>query len=397
MCTSMNIKYELLLSRVSRLYERHQATRHDRAKFNLFTVLRNSRDEVNLHSRFLHALLDYQDPEVGKRQNLEDFVREVACVSAFQFEGATVGRESDNIDLLISNGQQAVVVENKIDARDQDRQLIRYRDKLIARNYRDQDIHLIYLTLDGSAPSDQSIGDLKCESISYRNDLPRWLEWCQQRAVDDPALRESIAQYLHLIRDLTGTNYSEEYMTELKQLCLLDDNMILAHDLSEALLEAKVDLIVRLWNDINDALTKAIPDLPELDPEYADLAHSVSVRKYIEHKRGSQSALYYRFAEHAWLSVVAADGLWFGVDCTKADNLDLHEKLRIALTGVGGGRADISSPWYRYPDGNPDFRNLNHDSLRMLMSDETRAEFVSAISRSMADVWQQIKLSGLAD
>ena len=50
---------------------------------------------------------------------------------------------------------------------------------------------------------------LDYERISYKEDLPPWLKRCQKRAYDEPALRESVAQYLHLIAKLTGTDYSE--------------------------------------------------------------------------------------------------------------------------------------------------------------------------------------------
>ena len=65
-----------LLGAAARLYERHRSNRP--RLFNIFAVLRSASDEVNLHSRFLHALLDVVDPLSGKRENLEEFVREVA-------------------------------------------------------------------------------------------------------------------------------------------------------------------------------------------------------------------------------------------------------------------------------------------------------------------------------
>lgn len=44
-----------LLARVAGLYERYGAK--ERKDFNIFSVLRAESDEVNLHSRFLAALL----------------------------------------------------------------------------------------------------------------------------------------------------------------------------------------------------------------------------------------------------------------------------------------------------------------------------------------------------
>ena len=98
-------------------------------------------------------------------------------------------------------------------------------------------IHLLYLTLDGSGPSDVSFCGPDCEArshcktISYRNTLS-WLERCQQRAYDEPELRESVAQYRKLVQKLTGTDFKGAYMNELMALCLEGEgsNLVLVHD-----------------------------------------------------------------------------------------------------------------------------------------------------------------------
>ena len=98
--------------------------------------------------------------------------------------------------------------------------------------------------------------------ISYRGDLVRWLKGCQKRAYDEPELRESVAQYVRLIGKLTGTDFSEAYMNDLKELCLRDDNIVLVHDLGEAMVEAKISLLERLWREIESGLRTEIADLP---------------------------------------------------------------------------------------------------------------------------------------
>ena len=77
---------------------------------------------------------------------------------------------------------------------------------------------------------------------------------------DEPALRESVAQYLHLIAKLTGTDYKEAYMTDLKELCLKDNNLVLVHDLQEAMVEARVSLLHKLWQEIACKLKEEITD-----------------------------------------------------------------------------------------------------------------------------------------
>ncbi|WP_404840898.1 PD-(D/E)XK nuclease family protein [Alkalilimnicola ehrlichii] len=57
---------------------------------------------------------------------------------------------------MITNGdRQAVIIENKIYADDQESQLRRYHDALKQKGY--SPIYIRYLTLDGSAPSEESL------------------------------------------------------------------------------------------------------------------------------------------------------------------------------------------------------------------------------------------------
>ena len=186
----MSDNYRLLLSEAARLYEKHEAGRPD--PFNVFSVLRKETDEVHLHSRFLHALLNYRPSPDNTRKNLADFLRSVVHIDNFDPDRATVCREKNYIDILIRDpsSMQAVVIENKIEAGDQPQQLQRYAKEMKRQGYTP---HLLYLTLYGHSPSEDSAGDLEYECISYKKDLPSWLKRCQKRSYDEPSLRESVA------------------------------------------------------------------------------------------------------------------------------------------------------------------------------------------------------------
>ena len=82
--------YRLLLEKAGRLYERHEAGR--RETFNVFSVLRSEHDEVNLHSRFLAALLDYRKSHDGPRENLADFLCSVGVRDFEQDHAKSNGR-----------------------------------------------------------------------------------------------------------------------------------------------------------------------------------------------------------------------------------------------------------------------------------------------------------------
>lgn len=124
------------------------------AGFNLFSVLRSSSDEVRLHSRFLAFLLD---PKASHNQGaaLLNLLLTRVGIQNFDSSSAIVEVEYKNIDILIRNpSNQAVIIENKVYARDRDEQLWDYHQQMQGEGYRD--IWTTYLTLDGAEPSQES-------------------------------------------------------------------------------------------------------------------------------------------------------------------------------------------------------------------------------------------------
>ena len=392
----MSDKHRLLLAEAARFYERHETERQE--PFNIFSVLRSESDEVNLHSRFLHALLNYRKPGEEIKENLADFLQHVG-VNYFEPTNVNVERERYNIDILVANKdtQQAVVIENKIWAGDQPEQLRRYHDHLKREGYRN--IHLLYLTLDGDPPSGDSVGDLKCAPIpiSYKYDLPPWLKRCQKRAYDEPALRESVAQYLELVQELTGTNFKGAYMKELTKLCLEGNNLVLVHDLNEAMTDARVCLLEQLWVEIDCALNEMISDLPPKneDGEYA--AHSVSnerIKRFLTNRRGAYHGLYYPFGSGVGSICVEAGngvGLIFGVRCHK-DHGDERSKLDEALRNVGGKPSEW---WPRYKEDDLNLKNSSSQDLMRLLNQAERKEHAKGIARRLSPISDAVKATGL--
>ena len=384
--------YRLLLEKAGRLYERHEAGR--RETFNVFSVLRSEHDEVNLHSRFLAALLDYRKSHDGPRENLADFLRSVD-VRDFEQNHATVERESGNIDILIRDraSKQAVVIENKIWAGDQPRQLQRYAEQLKEEGH--DAPHLLYLTLDGRDPSEDSAGDLKYDCISYKEHISRWLGRCQKRAYDEPALRESVAQYARLIGKLTGTDFSEAYMSDLKKLCLEDNNLVLVHDLNEAMVRARIELLQKLWQEIDCALKKEIPDLTSKNQPEGDFKERIE--EFVTRRRSYKwHGLYYRFSPFAVLGLVVGDSIRFGVCCysqeqehkDESKRKEEYNKLKEAL---GGDRSDEWWPWFRQPPTDLNLKYPTREHFELLANDDARREYASEVVSGVRDVWNRIK------
>ena len=117
----MTGEFHGLIERAQELHKKHRVAEHEDG-FNVFPVLLNVTDEVNLHSRFIEALLEHNPRTTAG--NLDDFLRQVLGISDFDSARATIRREHLDIDILISNvvSRQAVVIENEVFAEDQKKQ-----------------------------------------------------------------------------------------------------------------------------------------------------------------------------------------------------------------------------------------------------------------------------------
>ena len=377
----MNSTYRLLLEKAARIHERHEAGR--RGGFNVFSVLRSEHDEVNLHSRFLAALLDHRQSPEESRENLAEFLERLE-IRDLHPDRASVDREWENIDIAIRDltSGQAVIIENKIWAADQPRQLERYAEQM-----KDYECHVLYLTPDGRAASDDSAGGIKYQCLSYKSDLVPWLRSCQKRAYDEPALRESVAQYLRLIEKLTGTDFSEAYMNDLKKLCLTDDNLVLVHDLGEAMVEARISLLVKLWNEIECGLRDRISDLPGKADGW-DISEA-RIRRFVTGQRNyNWHGLYYRLDNGAKLCVEVEDFMYFGVRCEERAGVETYRKIAERLEGW---KSDSGWPLFRSPTTELNLKHTPREQLGLLGNEESRHTYVEEVVSGVCDLWNGIK------
>ncbi len=411
-----------LLAAAATLCRQHRAWR--REPFNVFLELFNEDDERNLHSRFLAALLKHRQAPGELRANLKDFLgtvseyweretdgggpevlKTIVEESDFRSGSIRIERESNYIDILIVNDAEpkwAVAIENKIWAGDQPQQLWRYYDSLAEHGNRT----MLYLTPDGREPEKHSVYDKDCENrvpedrlclISYADTLPPWLGRCQERAYAEPGLRESIEQYRNLVRKLTGTDRTEEYMKGLKELCVQGDNPRLIHDLAEALVSAKIDLLSDLCGSVEKTLRKRIPDLP---PSH-DLSHCGldRIRGYVEGRRdhwwfgqgyplGSNGALL-AFYMHGY-------EMDYGVRCDREKQEGYGEVgtiLRKDSRMPPGKYDDDQWPWYAKAILPKNFnqeklKDLGWENIEFLLDEERKQELADKIAQDLAQVWQ---------
>lgn len=184
--------------------------------FNIFSVLKFERKENRAHSAFITELLNPNGSHRKGTVFLNRFLNLLEIGNHVDLNKASVSNEfhlgfinneeftGGRADIFIhdTNGG-TIIIENKITTGDQESQIKRYC------NHNKNNNKVYYLTLHGEEPSSESkIDCLSGEDyylISYKEHIKSWLELCLKEAADAPMLRESIKQYLILIKNMTST------------------------------------------------------------------------------------------------------------------------------------------------------------------------------------------------
>jgi hypothetical protein len=243
-----------LLNEGKLLLRKNEWVKQANPSFNVIEVLRNIYDEVNLHSRFICSLIDKPNDIAIK---LLDELILIMNVKEFDASECQVLREFRNIDILIKNNSKAIIIENKIYAEDQPKQLERYYEVLIEEGYSDSQIEIFYLTLDAKEPSNQSLGKLDLDRInliSYEKHIDSWIQKCIEYTAVFPSYRESLVQYLSVVKNLTGKS-EDDLMKEITdEIASSIENMKSAKLISEGFELVKPKVQLKFWQRLEEKL-----------------------------------------------------------------------------------------------------------------------------------------------
>ena len=242
--------------------------------FNIFSVLRKESDEVYLHSRFLSALIDLHAPHKMGSIFLDSFLEIInsnfnySPKSFESYPNYNFHSEYKDIDILLIDRQyqNAIIIENKIFHCDTNHetegQLEKYY-RIIAEDegIPEEKIEVIYLTIDGHEPSDESVNtkgsypqlNTIVKSISYGIEIIKWLKECAKECFNKPSIRESIIQYLNLIETMTNNDISiEERIALVKLIGKNDDNLEGAKFLLDNFKHVQLHTLIDFWNELKN-------------------------------------------------------------------------------------------------------------------------------------------------
>ena len=206
--------------------------------YNLFSILSIERYELK-HSALIANLLDPKGSHGCGDAFLRAFFEIALKERTYLFEDCTLphsyteyytgpiaGDTGGRIDILVESksSHYGLIIENKIYAGDQDKQLTRY-DNYGKKTFGAGRYLLVYLTLFGSEASKESTATKSAEEVgylrlSYAEDILRWLEQCVRLADNKPLVRESLNQYIRTIKQLTYQDMNQENIQKIIDLAV---------------------------------------------------------------------------------------------------------------------------------------------------------------------------------
>lgn len=257
--------------------------------YNLFEILRIEEKEVK-HSAFIADLLDVEGYHSQDDTFLRLFVRVLKKLDKIpkdfpEFNYSNVKTETEKnigpitddeggrIDILIYDYTTAIIIENKIYAPVQPKQITRYRN--YAKRF--NNFRILYLNLDGRAPQNQE--GVPDAIITYQEVILPWLQECIKECTSKPKIRESIAQYIQTIKYLSGMSTNNEKNIEIGRLIASsEDYRKAAHDIINSVNYANAFIQFEYWNNMRIKLSSLTFDNISYDVTFEKV-----LKSYTEH------------------------------------------------------------------------------------------------------------------
>ena len=191
--------------------------------------------------------------------------------------------------------------------------------------YKSEEIELVYLTLAGAEPSEDSIKGLPAavrenmRIISYKDDIITWIEDCIKEVAQVPIIRETLVQYESLLKKITGKG--ERIMTEeMKNMILSNkDYLNMVYKLTDVLVKIKQELQLKFWEKLEEKLNNSLNLQLEKRLEYPNHHYSENlIEKFYTNSRNNRFyGLMYFIKDlenrgKLYLRIEVSDNLYFG-------------------------------------------------------------------------------------
>ncbi len=314
--------------------------------------------------------------------------------------------ESDQIDILVLNQytRHAFFIENKINARDSNHddrgQLEGYYETLLGDyNIPAENINMVFLTMFGREPSDESYGTRhneeirnKCRIRTYNQLVIPWLERCLCDCIDKPFLRESILQYIKLIKKMTNDISIEERLELAKLIGKNEDNLKATKLLVENFKHIKWHAVADFWNELSERLEGVGCTVCE---DELDLDTITFLTHNEDYKHGySNKVLYMTYECPSGLTFYIlyqyGEPLCFCVDKIK-ENRAFRESLKSLLNTDDNYGSDSETILWKFFDlpfeEEIRFSDFTHEGTFNIISPEYRKKIIGKLVTEIKDVF----------
>ncbi|MCY6410909.1 PD-(D/E)XK nuclease family protein [Acinetobacter sp. VNH17] len=366
--------------------------------FNLIKIMGMATSEVHTHTPIIADLLNPK----GSHGQGSIFLKIFVEYFSLNFDIDTkviVEREKrerkDQIDILIRNDHQIMIIENKIYASDQSKQLNRYYSYCIAKNK--QPI-LIYLSLLDAQPSKKSLGHIlrneedgcyylngditqpvDLSILNYQNDLLGWLSEIEQYLNDQTNILAAIQQYKNLVLQMTGNIMSNK--SAIKELLLsVDSKQFKAiSDINHIFQsqEFRGELLERFFSEIDKSFNHYQGYSISLDGKYNNVRHDLSkckrwFKNVQKSRRMSRDFIGCIFEHQSvpllkFMIIVVTEGLHYGVVC-EDNNINLKDIINDSLWSFQSNKNKLEMSWMSKLVCN--IRNFDSITLDLLVTQD---------------------------
>ena len=379
--------------------------------FNLIKIMGMSSSEVHTHTPIIADLLN---PKGSHGQNAF-FLKSFVDFFSLDFDvdsSVSLEREKrvgkDQFDILIQNSHQMLIIENKIYAGDQSRQLNRYYSYSISQNK--QPI-LIYLSLKDARPSKNSLGNIHFNeeedsyyldgdqtqpvsliTLNYQNNLVDWLRKLVESLSKHPNIVCAIQQYKNLIEQMTGNLMSNKKAIQ-SVLLNIDSNQFKAvSDMSNIFQSQSFrgELLNNFFIEI-EKIFNSMGYLTCLDEKYKEIRFNASKCEYwfksVQKSKREKRDIIGCVFEHPsvpsfkFLVVVLTAGLHYGV-ISENNLFNLEQVFEDDIWIFRNIAKKVDTPWMSKYVCN--FRNFDAKTIEIIIAKENE-NFQNFVLESNAD------------
>lgn len=216
--------YENFFSKGEEIIKKYPRKKENR--YNIFSILKQEEKEEGCHSRIIFNLINDCESNKLEKRFLKLFFKEVLDEEFDEKKKYFVEREKNlgkygRADLFIEDSDgKAYLIEMKINAGDQPKQLSRY-NQYLKKNYKD-DYQIYYLTLNGYHPSSYSLkgrAEVEYIIISFVDNIYNWIEKCiEEIGENNKILKINLEQYLETLTKITNRIGEAQKMDFIKMM-----------------------------------------------------------------------------------------------------------------------------------------------------------------------------------